>query len=156
MKHFFFAVFVCWTLAVAQPQPTSIAIRNAKIVTVSGATIAKGTVVLRNGLIEAVGDNVQPPADALVIDGEGMTVYPGLIDALSTWGMPGTAAATNNGRGGRGATTTQQTIVPAPPSRGPEDRPQTTSWLKAVEEIQPTDRRIEQARSAGFSTAFVF
>ncbi len=71
----------------AQPEPTSIAIRNAKIVTVSGATIAKGTVVLRNGLIEAVGDNVAVPADALVIEGDGLTVYPGLVDGLSTWGM---------------------------------------------------------------------
>jgi len=45
-------------------------------------------VVVRNGLIEAVGENVQVPADAWVVDGEGMTVYPGLIDALSTVGMP--------------------------------------------------------------------
>ncbi len=155
MKHLLIPLLAAVAL-VGQPQPTSVAIRNAKIVTVSGPTIAKGTVVLRNGLIESVGDNVQPPSDALVIDGEGMTVYPGLIDALSTWGMPGTAPAAN-GRGGRGATTQPTTIVPAPPpSRGPEDRPQTTSWIKAVEEIQPNDRRIEQARSAGFSTAFVF
>ena len=88
MKHLLIPLLAC--VALAQPQPTSIAIRNAKIVTVSGPTIAKGTVVLRNGLIESVGDSATVPPDALVIDGEGMTVYPGLIDALSTWGMPGT------------------------------------------------------------------
>src|ERR1700723_1310388 len=84
--------------------PSAVAIRNAKIVTVSGPVIAKGTVVVRNGLIEAVGENVQVPADAWVVDGEGMTVYPGLIDALSTVGMPGAAAATAaaGGRGGGG------------------------------------------------------
>ncbi len=120
--------------ALAQPEPTSIAIRNAKIVTVSGAVIAKGTVVMRNGLIEAVGDNVAVPADALVVEGDGLTVYPGLVDGLSTWGM-GTAA---------------------PPSRGPEDRPATTSWVKAADEIQPGDRRLELARSAGFTSAVVF
>ncbi len=72
--------------------------------TVSGPVIAKGTVVVRNGLIEAVGENVQVPADAWVVDGEGMTVYPGLIDALSTVGMPGAApaAAAAGGRGGGG------------------------------------------------------
>src|SRR5579885_879571 len=157
MKQFLIAFLACCAIAVGQPQPTSIAIRNAKIVTVSGPTIAKGTVVLRNGLIEAVGDNVQPPSDALVIDGEGMTVYPGLSDALSTWGMPGTAAAAANGRGGRGAAQPATTIVTAPPpSRGPEDRPQTTSWVKAAEEIQANDRRIETARNGGFTTAFVF
>ena len=154
MKHILIALLAFGAIAAGQPQPTSIAIRNAKIVTVSGPTIAKGTVVLRNGLIDAVGDNVQPPGDALVIDGEGMTVYPGLIDALSTWGIPVPAA---NGRGGRGATATPAPTVPAPPpARGPEDRPQTTSWVKAMERIQANDRRIESARSAGFTTAFVF
>ena len=39
---------------------------------------------------------------------------------------------------------------------GPEDRPQTTSWIKAADEIQSTDRRIETARNAGFTTAVVF
>ena len=47
--------------------------------------------VLRDGLIEAVGEDVTIPADAWVIEGEGLTVYPGLIDALSTWGIPGAA-----------------------------------------------------------------
>src|ERR1700683_3179118 len=87
--------------------PSTVAIRNAKIVTVSGPVIAKGTVILKNGLIEAVGENVAVPADAWVVDGEGMTVYPGLIDALSTVGMPGGApahtAAAGGGRGGRKA-----------------------------------------------------
>ena len=88
--------------AFAQPEPTSIAIRNAKIVTVSGPDIAKGTVVVRNGLIEAVGDNVAVPPDACVVEGEGLTVYPGLIDALSTWGLGAAAAAGAGAAGGGG------------------------------------------------------
>jgi hypothetical protein len=146
----------------AQPEPTSIAIRNAKIVTVSGSTIAKGTVVLRDGLIEAVGESVALPPDALVIEGDGLTIYPGLVDGLSTWGMgTGAAAAGGNGRGGGGgrgnAAATAATATPAPPpARGPEDRPSTTSWVKAADELQPTDRRIETARNAGFTSAVVF
>jgi Amidohydrolase family len=149
-------------LAFAQMEPTSIAIHNAKIVTVSGAAIAKGTVVLRNGLIEAVGETVAVPADALVIEGDGLTVYPGLVDGLSTWGMPGAAAGGGGGGrggGGRGAAAAAPAAgaaPAAPPSRGPEDRPQTTSWLKAADELQPTDRRIELARNAGFTSAIVF
>lgn len=139
---------------------TAIAIRNAKIVTVSGAVIAKGTVVVRKGLIQEVGENVAIPSDAAVIDGEGLTVYPGLVDALSTWGMPGAAAAAGNGGargGGRGAAATPAAATPAaPPARGPEDRPSTTSWVKAADEIQPGDKRIESARSAGFTTAAVW
>jgi imidazolonepropionase-like amidohydrolase len=137
----------------------AIAIRNAKIVTVSGAVINKGTVVVRNGLIVDVGESAAIPGDATVIDGEGMTVYPGLVDALSTWGMPGGApAAGGGGRGGRGAAAaTPAAAAPAAPqARGPEDRPSTTSWIKAADEIQPSDKRIESARSAGFTTAAVW
>lgn len=60
--------------------PRTYAIRGAKIVTASGATIETGTVVLRAGFIDAVGVGVIPPAEAQVIDGAGLTVYPGLID----------------------------------------------------------------------------
>jgi imidazolonepropionase-like amidohydrolase len=135
----------------------AIAIRNAKIVTVSGAVIPKGTVVVRNGLIQEVGENATIPGDATVIDGEGMTVYPGLVDALSTWGMPGTAAAGRGGTGRGAATAPVVAAAPAPPpARGPEDRPSTTSWIKAADEIQPGDKRIETARSAGFTTAAVW
>ncbi|MGB4990957.1 MAG: hypothetical protein WBO10_17080, partial [Pyrinomonadaceae bacterium] len=52
----------------------SYAITNAKIVTVSGATIDKGTIVIRNGLIDAVGANVSAPADATIFDAAGLTV----------------------------------------------------------------------------------
>ena len=153
MKNLVATTLLFCACALGQPQPTSIAIRNAKIVTVSGPVIARGTVVLRDGLIEAVGENVTAPADAEVIDGEGLTVYPGLMDGLSTWGMP--AATPAGGRGGRGATQAAATPA-APPARGPEDRPSTTSWIKAADEIQPNDRRIASARNAGFTSAVVF
>jgi imidazolonepropionase-like amidohydrolase len=67
--------------------PHVYAIRGARIVPVSGPAIASGTVVLRNGLIEAVGASVQAPADARVIDGSGLTVYPGLIDMANSTGL---------------------------------------------------------------------
>jgi imidazolonepropionase-like amidohydrolase len=50
--------------------------------------IARGTIVIRNGLIEAVGANVQIPPEATIIDGTGLTVYPGLIDSFSDTGLP--------------------------------------------------------------------
>src|SRR5208283_970527 len=163
MKTPLTALLLLCACAAAQ-EPSAVAVRNARIVTVSGPVIDKGTVVLRHGLIEAVGADVPVPPDALVVDGEGLTVYPGLIDGLSTWGMPGAApaaATATAGRGGRGQTTVTPTTpaTPAAPStrtRGPEDRPSTTSWLKAADEISPTDRRIETARSAGFTTAVTF
>jgi imidazolonepropionase-like amidohydrolase len=68
-------------------KPKVFAIRDAKIVTEPGKELAKGTIVIRDGLIVDVGENVTPPADALVIEGKGLTVYPGFIDACSTWGI---------------------------------------------------------------------
>jgi imidazolonepropionase-like amidohydrolase len=161
MKKLVTALLLVTAYALAQA-PSAVAIRNAKIVTVSGPVIAKGTVVVRNGLIEAVGANVQVPADAWVVDGEGMTVYPGLIDALSTVGMPGAApaAAAAGGRGGGGRNAAQATptavAAPAARSNGPEDRPQTTSWLLAADEVQPTDRRIESVRGSGITTVVTY
>src|ERR1041384_298137 len=69
------------------PPRGTIAIRNAKIVTVSGPDIENGTVVIRDGKIEAVGANVSVPAGAQSIDGTGLTVYPGMIDAGTNMGL---------------------------------------------------------------------
>ena len=64
-----------------------IAIRNARIVTVSGPDIENGTVVIRDGKIEAVGATVTVPAGARTIDGQGLSVYPGMIDAGTNMGL---------------------------------------------------------------------
>ncbi|MEJ7578318.1 MAG: hypothetical protein WKF74_15085, partial [Pyrinomonadaceae bacterium] len=83
-------------LATTLPRPTSAqqsaidtyAITNARIVTLAGAPIERGTLVIRNGLVEAVGANTTAPPDARVIDGAGLTIYPGIIDANTTLGIP--------------------------------------------------------------------
>jgi imidazolonepropionase-like amidohydrolase len=143
--------------------PQIFAIRGARIVPVSGPVMESGTVVLRNGVIEAVGANVTPPADAWVIDGKGLTVYPGLVDSLSTWGIPGANAAATLGGGGRRAGGQQTTgpnpalaTAPAPVINGPEDRPSNTSYAKAADQISASDRSIETGRDAGFTTAVTF
>jgi imidazolonepropionase-like amidohydrolase len=74
------------------------AIRDARIVSPGAPVIDKGTVVLRNGLIEAAGAGIAVPPDAVVIDGAGLSVYPGLID-LANSPAPAEAA----GAAGRGA-----------------------------------------------------
>jgi hypothetical protein len=58
------------------------AVKDCRIVTQAGASIEKGTVVIKDGLIKAVGAGVAVPTEAEVIDGSKLTVYPGLIDAL--------------------------------------------------------------------------
>jgi hypothetical protein len=144
------------TAILSADPPTAVALRNARIVTVSGPEIPNGTVLLRDGLIERVGENLQIPEDAWVIEGKGLTVYPGLIDALSGIGIapvPGTsqpvrAAQPSGGR--RGGVSPEM-----PVSKWPEDRPSNYSWIRAADLFDPADRRIEEARSAGFTSAVV-
>lgn len=69
--------------AVAQPSGTVTVIRHATILTVTRGTIEKGTVVIRNGKIAAVGTDVDVPRGATEIDGDGLYVMPGIIDAHS-------------------------------------------------------------------------
>ena len=70
-------------------------IRNATILTGTGQEIAGGSILLREGRIVAVGQNVEAPADARVVDGAGTFVTPGVIDSHSHIGVyaaPGTFA----------------------------------------------------------------
>lgn len=121
------------------------AITNAKIVTVSGPTIEKGTVVIRNGLIDAVGANVTAPPDAQVFDGSGLTVYPGFIDAYSNVGMPAAAAPAQRGPGGQQATPPPASKSNYPDGLRPEDQ--------AEDELKGGDSQFDTIRNAGFTTA---
>jgi imidazolonepropionase-like amidohydrolase len=137
----------------AQPRPTRpdaiklYAIQNATIVTVSGQTMENGTVVVENGIISAVGQNVDIPAGAWLIDGAGKTVYPGLIDAFTTLGH-GSVPAPGGGRGfGPGAQADDSER-----SWGPEDRPGTKTWLTAADDLDADDERFHSWRNAGFTS----
>jgi imidazolonepropionase-like amidohydrolase len=63
------------------------AITNATIHPISSPAIAKGTIVISGGKIQAVGANVQVPAGAKVVDAAGSHVYPGFINARTTIGI---------------------------------------------------------------------
>lgn len=67
----------------------TLALRNAKIYTVSGGVIEGGTVLMENGKIKAVGQNVAVPSDATVIDATGKVVMPGIVDANARFGVRG-------------------------------------------------------------------
>jgi len=63
------------------------ALTNAQIIVTPGDTIESGTLVIRDDTIAAVGPNASVPANAQPIDGEGLTAYPGLIDAGTQLGL---------------------------------------------------------------------
>jgi imidazolonepropionase-like amidohydrolase len=127
------------------------ALTGARIVTVAGPVIERGTVVVRDGLIAAVGANVPAPPDARVIDGSGLTVYPGIIDANTTLGIPRpTPAPAGAGGGGFGlfgqtAPSAVSPNSPQPPGLQPE--------LLAADIIRPGGPEIEAARNAGVTAA---
>src|SRR5215211_6478307 len=105
----------------AQPSAGTWALTNVRIETVTKGTIEKGTIVIRDGIIEAVGANVTPPGDARVVDLTGRTVYPGFIDLTSSMGLPAPPAQQGGfgggGGGGGQATGTQTRYVGLEPGR---------------------------------------
>ena len=71
-----------------QPLPSrATVIRNATILTAAGPEIERGAVLLQNGKVVAVGQTVDAPADAVVIDASGKWVTPGVIDTHSHLGV---------------------------------------------------------------------
>ena len=143
---------VATQLSVAQRSAIdTYAISNARIVPVSGPTIERGTVVIRDGLIAAVGANVAVPADARVIDGTGLTVYPGIFDSNTSLGIPQpsptpTASPTGGGFGGqRPAQMLTALNSSQPAGLQPE--------VLAEDFIKPGGEQIEAARQMGITTA---
>jgi imidazolonepropionase-like amidohydrolase len=129
------------------------AITNARIVTVSGPVIDRGTVVIRNGLIAAAGANVTAPSDARVIDGTGLTVYPGLIDSYTNLALPEAAPSPSPGGGGGGGFffAQQQQRPPAGPNSTQPVGLQPEVMVEDV--IRPGGTEIEASRNIGITTA---
>jgi amidohydrolase family protein len=150
--------FVCFTslLAVCQPaslraqggEPRYFAIRGAKVIPVSGAPIENATILISRGVISAVGKDLTIPDEAWVIDGKGLIVYPGLFDAFTDVGIAGAAPPSAEESSGSGSHRPPQGAR----ASGPEDRPGSTAWRNAADEVSLGDKRIESWRSAGFTT----
>lgn len=123
------------------------AIKGGTVVPVTGAPIKNGVVVIRNGLIAAVGADLPIPADARVIDATGMWVYPGLFDAYSNLGLrpaptPVVPAA--------GADPTQFFIAQM---TAPQSSAGLLPEISVVDQLQITENTFEQQRGAGITTA---
>lgn len=116
-----------------RPHPP-VVIRNATILTGTGDEITGGSVLLRDGRIEAVGREVQAPADAAVVDGTGKFVTPGIIDSHSHIGVyaaPGTFAESDGNE------------LPVSPN---------TAYVWAEHAFWPQDPQIPLAIAGGITT----
>jgi imidazolonepropionase-like amidohydrolase len=131
--------------------PLAYAIKDAKIIAAPGKIHDPGTIVVRRGLIEAVGPAkaVTAPFDAEVIDGKGLTVYPGFIDLFTTTGQrPGVErSATGRGR--------LVDLAESPLAATPADnRRGLTPEFEVAGALELTDSLAEPRRRLGF-TAFL-
>src|SRR5215469_3461685 len=124
-------------------EPQYFAIRSAKVFPVSGPPIEGATVVISRGTVTAIGKDAAVPAEAWVIDGKGLNVYPGLVDAFTDVGVPSAPPAGGEGGGPR---------RPQERANGPEDRPASTPWRSGADEANLSDKRIETWRNGGFTT----
>lgn len=111
------------------------ALVGARVVTAPGQVLTNATVVVRNGLITAVGAGMAPPAGARVWDLKGLTVYPGFIDASADLGGD------------------------APPQGGDVGpthwNPQVRAWFSTTSNFKDDSTRRVALRSLGFGTALV-
>jgi imidazolonepropionase-like amidohydrolase len=86
---FFLIVLDVLISAAARGQDQPVAIVGATILTGTGQTLEKGTLVFRGGKIESVGAGAVAPEGAATIDGAGLFLTPGFIDAQSEFGIEG-------------------------------------------------------------------
>jgi imidazolonepropionase-like amidohydrolase len=109
------------------------ALVGARVVTSPGQVLENATIVVRDGLIQSVGRNEQPPAGARVWDLAGLTVYPGFIDAHADLGMDD---------------------VPEGGDVGPTHwNPQVRAWFSTTMNFTDDEDRRSALRSQGFGTA---
>jgi imidazolonepropionase-like amidohydrolase len=143
------------------------ALTNVRIVTAPGKVIERGTVVTHDGRIAAVGAQVNIPPGAVRMDLTGSTVFPGMIDAASSIGLPNpnrivaaanADAAGRGGRGGRGGApgggrasipTAGRGSEPPPP---PVIEPQIDATAEAADMFSPTDDELKAFRAGGVTT----
>jgi len=138
-------------VGIRQNTPAVHAFTNARIVTAPGKVIAKGTLVVRDGMIGAVGADVKVPADATVRDMNGMTIYPGLIEGYTDADLPkksGESGGRGPGGGGRNSDNA------APPQGGARYwNSNIRASMSAAEMFTPSEKENEKLRAMGFTVA---
>ncbi len=111
-----------------------IVIKNGYIKTMAGKDIENGQIIIEEGKIKAVGKDLDIPADAEVIDADGLIVSPGFVDGHCHIGM------WEEGIGFEG-------------SDGNEDTEPITPQLRAIDAINPMDQSFTDAIEGGVTTA---
>lgn len=126
--------------------PSDYALTNARIVAEPGRVIERGTIRVTDGRIAEVGADVEVPDGVVALNMTGRTVYPGLIDAATSTGLP--PVAPQGGRGGRGDGRQQDEDDGGRREPPPQVRP----GQMAVDVFAPSASELEATRAAGVTT----
>lgn len=147
LKRSLLALTFCWPAALfAQdelaPVTRTYAITNVNIVQAPGRKIDMGTVVMKDGLIVAVGKNVSIPPEAIIIKADSMYLYAGFIDGLSRAGI---VKPKEEERGAR----------PKDPGNPKPEEAGITPQNDVRASLNPAEKSIEELRNLGFTAAHV-
>jgi imidazolonepropionase-like amidohydrolase len=140
------------------------ALVGGTVVVKPGEQIEGGTIIIRDGLIKAVGKEVSVPADARVWDMKGATIYAGFIEpyfVLNSTSPPVSTAAvepiahrtyTSGGYKFYGAPGAQTDMGSTGPGYGlvkinPQDR--------AVDKYSPDEKTLSSLRELGFTSGLI-
>lgn len=130
----------------------SFALTGARVIAAPGRTFDPGVVVVRGGVVEAVGaeGRVSIPADARVFDARGKVVHAAFVD-------PYVSAERLAGKKPRGPSDeeepAEERTPPARRARGPADHPLASvhAHERAIDSLTVTDRVAESYRRAGYA-----
>ena len=128
---------------------TAIAIKDAKVVAATGKVFEPGTVVVRGGVIEAVGPakDRRIPFDAEVIEGKGLVIYPGFIDLFTTVAQRAGVDRSTTGRG-RPVDLSETSLAVTPA----DNRKGLSPEFEAAGSLELTDALVEPRRAWGSPT----
>ena len=129
-------------------RPRTVAVTNAKIIVAPGQIIEKGHVVVRDGRVIALGPDATIPVDAVVIEADGLHLYPGFIDA-------GASVLFNETKPqpveGRGVDISRYALA----GMRFDDRNGLTPEFTAAEHLKPQQGDLDKYRQAGFVAVHV-
>ncbi len=135
-------------------RPRVYAITQVRIVTAPGQVIERAGIVLRDGLIEALGKDVQAPPDAQVIEAEeDWTVYPAFIDGASHLGVPEERRGPGGGGGppNPAAALAQLAQQPEQPGGAPHELPSVHPEKAVIDGVKLEKDAVERHRKLGFA-----
>ncbi len=145
LKQFFILLglaFFVVSAGLAATGPTY-AIINCRVLSPPLPVIEKGVIIIRDGIIEAIGpkEKVPIPEDAQVVEAEGMTAYPGFINAHTTFFLETTAEAQPQPQPGRPT-----------PQQQPEERRPSPADFSVLTQLRPRQAVVDSLHRVGVTT----